>query len=428
MSETKNIIIGAGISGLSCAYVLKDCLVLEKEPHMGGLCRTIDFKGLRFDLGGHRIFSASRNIENTFKKLLKNEIVEFKRKSKIWQKGRFIDYPLQTSVIFDIPPWQTAYSFFTYLYRRIFPLKGNSFKDKAINRFGDNLYKLFLEEYTQKIWGLNCTNISEDLANTRLQNVSLKNAIAHMLGKKNNVKSFNETVIYPKKGIFQVIEAIAKDTNVSLNSAVTGIVQYKDKIEKVVVNNNQEINCKSLVSTMPITQLIQMLNAPQEIRQIAGGLKYRSMIFAFLILKRKNFTNDHWIYFPDGQVFGRIHEPKNWSSYMSPEEKTGICVEIFCDVTDKIWKMSDKEIACQVIRDLPFVKRFEIEDYCLERREYAYPVYGLNYNSKVDKLRQYLASYKNLFLLGRMGSFKYMNMDACLEEGMKLGNFIKASP
>ncbi|MDP2943688.1 MAG: FAD-dependent oxidoreductase [Candidatus Omnitrophota bacterium] len=425
MSQSNNIIIGAGISGLSCAYALKDCLVLEKEHEIGGLCRTIEYKGFRFDLGGHRLFSPNQKIENTFKELLKGEIIEFKRKSKIWKNQKFIDYPLQTSVIFNIAPWHTALSLLTYLYRKISPLKGNSFKDKATNRFGDNLYKLFLKEYTEKVWGLDCSDISEDLVYTRLQNVSLKRVIKFMFKRDSITRSFSETIIYPKKGIFQIIERISNNLNIELNNDVTKLVYSKNRIEKVIVNNNKDLNCRSLVSTMPITKLINLFDPPDDVKKAAENLRYRSVIFVFLILKKEAFTENHWIYIPDGQIFGRIHEPKNWSAYMAPKEKTGICLEIFCDVKDKIWNTNDNEIAYQAIRDIPLEKKFEIEDYCVKKVEYAYPVYDIDYKSKIDKVKKYLSAYKNLFLLGRTGSFRYINMDICLEKGLELGYLLK---
>lgn len=428
MSKPENIIIGAGISGLSCASVLKNCLVLEKEPFIGGLCRTVEFHGFRFDLGGHRLFSPDKKIEEEFKRLLKGDITEFKRKSKIWKNGRFIDYPLQTSVIFDLAPWQTVLSLVTYLYRKAFRLKGSSFRVRAINRFGDYLFKLFLEGYTEKVWGLNCNDISEDLVSTRLQDVSLRTAIQHILYKKSRVRSFEGTIIYPKRGIFQVIEKISENLNIALNSKVTGAAHSGGRIEKVIINNKDEFSCKNLISTMPITKLAEMLNAPEEIKDVARALRYRSIIFVFLVLKKDQFSENHWIYYPDRQIFGRIHEPKRWSAQMAPVDKTGICIEIFCDVKSEIWKMADDEIARLTIKDIPSITGPEVEEFHIVREEYAYPVYDIDHKSKTDKLMKYFASYKNLFLLGRFGSFRYLNMDICFADGIRLGRSLKEQP
>jgi protoporphyrinogen oxidase len=144
----------------------------------------------------------------------------------------------------------------------------------------------------------------------------------------------------------------------------------------------------------------------------------------FIVLNRRNYTPNHWIYIPGKRIFGRVHEPKNWSSYMAPENKTGACVEIFCNKDDDIWKMGNTEIAHQVIRTLPLLKEFEAEGHTVVRVEYAYPIYDINYRMNLEKLTVYLSSYKNLFLLGRVGTFKYINMDTCIKEGLKLGEFL----
>lgn len=420
--ENKNIIIGAGLSGLSCGYILKDkCVVLEKEPYIGGLATTKQFYNFKFDLGGHRFFTHNNSIEKFFRELLHGEIFKTNRKSKIYRNGRFIDYPLRVSILLQLNPLEIALSFLTYIFRKIKPLKESSFRERAINRFGDYLYRLFFKDYTQKIWGIDCNNISEELVNTRLQNISLLRVIKHAFIKDNNIKSFANKLLYPKNGIGKIAECLSKDLDIRLDSEVTGLICSDNRIESIIVNNFQEYKCENIISTMPITKLVELFPAPIYVKNAALGLRYRSLICVFLVLNKKNYTHDHWIYFPGKEIFGRIHEPKNWSSLMAPEDKTGVCVEVFCDKNDSIWKMTDTEIAHQVIRTLPLLKEFEAEDHCAVRVEYAYPVYDLSYRKNMEIVRNYLSSYKNLFLLGRTGSFRYINMDTCIEDGLKLG-------
>jgi len=423
--ENKNVIIGAGISGLSCGWVLKDrAIILEKEPHIGGLAVTKEFGNFKFDLGGHRFFTYDASVENFFRRLLEGEILETQRKSKIYKDGKFIDYPLRTSVVFQLNPLDITLSFFTYIFRKIKPLKELSFQERSINRFGDHLYKLFFRDYTEKVWGISCNNISKELVDTRLQNISLMRVVKNAFKKDMGVKSFVDKLVYPKDGIGKISEYLSKDLDIRLNSEITGLICRNGRIEKVIVNNSNEYACENLVSTMPITELIGLFNPPSDIKNAAQNLKYRSLICVFIVLNRRNYTPNHWIYIPGERIFGRIHEPKNWSSYMAPENKTGVCVEVFCNKDDDIWKMGNTEIAHQVIRTLPILKEFEAEDHCVIRVEYAYPIYDINYRINLEKLTAYLSSYKNLFLLGRVGTFKYINMDACIKEGLKLGELL----
>jgi len=427
MQNSKNIIIGAGISGLSCAAELKDCIVFEKESSVGGLSRTFKFKGLSFDIGGHRFVAHNPETERLFRKIVGKSVLKVKRKSRIYRKGKFINYPLEIGIIFDFNPLETFSAFITYLYRKLKPLKGQSFMHKATNRFGDYLYNEFFKDYTQKVWGLDCKDISEELVNTRLQNVSMIRVIKYALFKKGLVKSFASTFLYPDQGIAVLPNSLSQGLDIRLNSDITGLVCAGNKVTKIVVNNAQEYPCDKLVSTMPITELVNLLNAPQEVKNSAVKLKYRDLICVFLKLKKPHFSESHWIYFPGKQMFGRLHEPKNWSPEMSNGEQTGICLEIFCHRYDDIWKAEDEEIANRVINDLPLLNASEVDDFCVLRITNAYPVYDLDYRRNFKKVSDFISSYENLFILGRTGGFKYSNMDVCLEEGHALGKLLKNS-
>ena len=427
MQKYNNIVIGAGISGLSCASVLKDCVVLEKENFIGGLSSTIQFKDFKFDLGGHRFFTNNKSMDVFFKNLLKDEIIETFRKSQIYKNGKLIDYPLRVSIIFKLSPFEIMLAVTSLIYRKINPLRENSFEEKAKNLFGDYLYRTFFRDYTVKVWGISCNNISEELVDARLQQVSLIRAIKHAFIKYKNIKSFADKVIYPKSGIIRVSELLSKDLDVRLNKEVTGIVCSDSRIEKIIVNNSEEFLCKNVVSTMPLTRLLELLNPPEAIEKAVKNLKYRSLICVFLVLNKKFHTDNHWIYLHDTAVSGRLHEPKNWSPYMAPKDKTGICIEIFCNKDDEVWKRTDIEIVYEVIKDLPFIERFEIEDHFVARAKYAYPIYDINYLENLKIVKDFISSYENLFLLGRTGSFKYINMDACMEEGLMLGSSINLS-
>ena len=426
MQNPKNIIIGAGISGLSCAAELKDCIVFEKESSVGGLSRTFKFKGLSFDIGGHRFIAHNPETEKFFREIVGGSILKIKRKSRIYRKGKFINYPLEIRIIFDFSPIETFLAILTYLYRRVKPLKGSSFRHKATNRFGDYLYNEFFKDYTQKVWGLDCKDISDELVNTRLQNVSLLRAIKYALFKKGMVKSFASSFLYPTQGIAVLPNSLSRGLDIRLNSNITGLVCSGKRVEKIIVNNSQQYPCDRVVSTMPITELVKLLNAPLEVSNAAARLKYRDLICVFLRLKKRYFSESHWIYFPGKQIIGRLHEPKNWSPGMAKDEQTGICLEIFCNRHDDVWKAKDDKLADEAIKELPLLNESEVEDSCVLRITDAYPIYDLGYKQNLESVMQFLSSYENLFILGRTGSFRYSNMDACLEGGSSLGKLLKS--
>jgi protoporphyrinogen oxidase len=330
------------------------------------------------------------------------------------------------SVVFYLSPFDIFSAFLTYLRRQLSPLPEISFEEATINRFGEKLYKLFFKSYSEKVWGLKCKALSRELAEARLQDVSLKKVIVHALSNAHKgVQSFTDIFSYPKRGIGEIAARLSQGLDIRFNSEVTGFIYSNNRIRRVLINDLYELECSHAISTMPITYLASLLSPPEAIQMFLKEVRYRSLICVFLVLKRRRYTDSHWIYFSENQIFGRLHEPKNWSSSLAPEDKTGICLEIFCDSGSDIWKMTDAEIAHQAIRDLPLLEKFEVDEHCVERVEYAYPIYDLKYEEKLDAIKEFLSSYENLFIVGRTGAFKYISMDTCVEDGLRLGNFLK---
>lgn len=425
----QTIIIGAGLTGLSCGYIIKDATILEEQPYIGGLAHTFDFHGVRFDIGGHRFLTYKPSINKFVNDLLGKELKVVNRKSKIFKNGKFLNYPPNYTIIFNIPIIKSCGILGSYLFRKVFPLKEGSFKDKTINRFGDTLYNFYFRDYTQKIWGIPCDRISTDWFEARLYNISLKEAIKTILLKKNDkVKSFSDKFLYPTFGIGMLAEKLAYDQKIELNSRLTAINYTGNQISSVVINNEKEYPCDRFVSTIPINDLANMLNPPSNVRDALSNLRYRDLICVFIILGIPHLTNWHWIYFPDKQVFGRLHEPKNWSSTMAKPDKTGICLEIFCNRSDGVWSKTDKDIVTEVVDELPFGEKRAIIDYCVKRIKDAYPVYDIDYGKNVGVVKEFLAGFKNLYIAGRTGSFRYINMDDCIKEGLQLGRFLTALP
>lgn len=421
----QTIIAGAGLTGLSCGYILKDAIVIEKQPYIGGLAHTFSHNGLRFDIGGHRFLTYKPSINRFVKNLLGNELRVINRRSKIFKDNKFLDYPPSYSIIFDFPVFKSLGILGSYLFRQCFPVREMSFKDKSINRFGGALYNFYFRGYTQKIWGIPCDQISTDWFEARLANLSLKDALKVAFSKRNHkIKPFSGRFLYPVFGIGMLAEKLAQGQRIELDSRLTAINYTGNQIRSVVINHEKEYPCHRLVSTIPINDFTNMLNPTHNVRSALSNLRYRDIICVFLILNIPRLTEWHWIYFPDEQIFGRLHEPKNWSEDLAKPDKTGICLEIFCNRTDKIWVEDDKDIVSEVIEDLPFKAKSSVMDYYVIRVKNAYPVYDLDYDKNLSVVREFLSGFKNLYIAGRTGTFRYINMDECIKEGLKLGTFL----
>lgn len=421
----QTIIAGAGLTGLSCGYALKDATLIEEKPYIGGLAHTFNYNGFRFDIGGHRFLTYKPSINRFVKNLLGNELRVINRKSKIFKDNKFLDYPPSYSIIFDIPVFKSLGILGSYLFRQCFPVREMSFKDKSINRFGGALYNFYFRGYTQKIWGIPCDKISTDWFEARLSNISLKDALKVAFSKRNHKsKSFSGRFLYPAFGIGMLAEKLAKGLRIELNSKLTAINYRENQIRSVVINHGKEYPCDRLISTMPINDLANMLSPPRSVEGALSNLKYRDLICVFLILNVPRLTDWHWIYFPDKEIFGRFHEPKNWSQALANPDKTGICLEIFCNRTDEIWKKKDQSIVDKTMDDLPFKDKSSLADYYIVRIKDAYPVYDIDYGKNLGLVKEFLAGFKNLYIAGRTGGFRYINMDECVKEGLKLGRFL----
>jgi protoporphyrinogen oxidase len=420
----KNVIIGAGLSGLSCGHFLRDAAILESDISIGGLAKTLHFENFAFDLGGHRFLTGKPRIDKFIKDLLGDELAEVERKSKIFKNNRFFDYPISPNIVFQMNSLRLLLAAITYLFRKIKPLKSRSFREKIINKFGDEVYRYYFKDYTKKVWGVPCCQISPDWVSTRIGSMSLYDVISYSFIKKYNLKSLADKFLYPRSGIGVIAERLASGLNIELNAKVTGMSFSQNCIKSVIVNNKKEIECKAVISTMPITGLASMLDPPADVRRAISGLKYRDLICVFLTIDKENYSDNHWIYFPGKEIFGRIHEPKKWSKYLAPDGRTGICVEIFTHRDEPLWQKDDLEIAHAVIKDLPFAKGIEIQDHIVERVKNAYPLYRIDYGKNLWIIKDFLSRYKNLYTIGRTGNFNYLNMDDCIEEGLSLAEVL----
>lgn len=441
-------IIGAGPAGLTAAYQLAKeniaVTVIEADPqYVGGIARTVMYKGYCFDIGGHRFFSKAKEIEDLWTEILPDDMLIRPRLSRIFYKGKFFSYPLKiVEVVTNLGLIESSICFFSYLKARIFPIKNpRSFTDWVTNHFGKRLYSIFFKTYTEKVWGAPCEEISADWAAQRIKGLSFFSAImTAVLPKKKSqpvIKTLIDSFRYPRKGPGMLWEVCAKKIEkmqgkIIMGSTVIGC-QYDEKNAywRVSYRNQsgdiQQTTAHHVISSAPLHSLVVEYLAPKlssSAIQAASRLKYRDFLIVVLILKDTQKLADNWIYIHDPAVkVGRIQNFKSWSPEMVPDEN--MCcygMEYFCFEGDGIWSSHDEDLiqkAKQELEKIGLAKANDIIDGCVVRQAKAYPVYDEDYKKNVEIIRQEIhEKFPTLHLVGRNGMHKYNNQDHAMMTAM----------
>lgn len=437
------LILGAGPAGMAAAFELdkagKSFMIIEKNEKVGGLARTFQYKEFRTDVGPHRFFSQNQYLYDFIKDLLGERWIKVDRLTRFYINDKFFLYPIEIkNALINVGPYKAFRILFDYLFEKIKSkfIKKNlrSFEDYIVSNFGKTLAELNMLKYTEKIWGLPCSEISPEWSKQRIKGLSLMSVLEKSIVKsKKGPKTLVSQFYYPDTGTTLIYETIKEriskkgDNKVRTNSYPVKILHDNNKITEVVINiddNNKVCNPKYLISSVPITELLNLLEPkpPNEVLQAVKNLKFRSHTSLFITLNKPSIFPDQWIYFPDKEIpFGRIMEPKNFSKKMSPLDKTSLLIEFFCWENDKIWNAGKKELfelSIEWLEKLKFIKREEVIDSFVHKEKYAYPVYDLNYKKHLGKIKKYLKHFKNLQLIGRAGCFRYNNQDHALEMGI----------
>ncbi|MDH3593772.1 MAG: NAD(P)/FAD-dependent oxidoreductase [Rhodospirillales bacterium] len=430
------IVLGGGPAGLTAAYELcrsgVPSTVLERAPMVGGLAKTVDYKGYRFDLGGHRFFTRIDRVQSMWEDLLGSDFLVCPRLSRILYRGRFFYYPLRPlNVLLGLGPWSCIGFLASYLraqVQRVEPER--TFEDWVSNRFGRKLYEAFFKTYTEKVLGVPCTDIAADWAARRIQGLSLPVAIKDSLFEsksRTTVSTLIDQFHYPRLGpgmLWQrVAERIARSGGeVRCGHSVTRIHWTGDGITAVdtaTADGGEERVCGShFLSSLALRDLIRALSppAPPEVRAAAESLGYRDLILVALIIDKAHIFADNWIYIHDDKVrVGRIQNFKNWSPEMVPDPaKSCLGLEYFCSQGDDLWQSSDADLVALATAELEQAglgERADVLDGTVVRVPQAYPMYDTAYRSHVETVRIFLSRFRNLQLIGRNGMHKYINQD-----------------
>jgi protoporphyrinogen oxidase len=446
MNSKRILIVGAGPAGLACANELfvqknKDFFIdlIEKDSQVGGISKTVEFDGYYYDLGGHRFFSKIKEVNQLWKKTLSKDFISRKRLSRIYYNYKFYDYPLKIkATLFNLGLYESFRIGISYLKSKLFPMKDEqNFEQWVTNRFGSRLYNTFFKTYTEKVWGLPCSEIRAEWAAQRIKNLSLISAVLNALPwkKKNTkVKTLIDKFNYPKYGPGMMYEKMAenilknKNFNLNINSEVLGL-SFKNnkwcaKIKETSRIYNQEYDF--LVSTMPISSLIINMDydIPIEIKDIASKLKYREFLIVCLVFDKPNKLKDTWIYIHDKSIkIGRLQILNNWSPYMVKDKNhASYGAEYFCSEGDDLWKTPDSKMVELAVKELKKINLVPNNYRCIQgkvvRVKKTYPVYDKFYADNISKLISFIKTIPNLQVAGRAGTFKYNNMDHSIYTGI----------
>ncbi len=444
------VIIGAGPAGLTAAYLLAKkgvtVTVLEADPeYVGGISKTVHYKGYSFDIGGHRFFSKSKEVEDLWTEILPDDMLVRPRSSRILYRGRFFSYPLRAvEALLNLGIIESARCMLSYLWARLFPIKTpRNFEDWVTNQFGSRLFRIFFKTYTEKVWGTPCTEISADWAAQRIKGLSLSTAILNALLPRRKpkargavVKTLIDSFRYPRRGPGMMWEKCAERITqmggtIIMGQRVSGCA-YSEATALWTVTcvgedgTEQSHAASDVVSSAPVRELAPMLSprvAPLAGRS-AEALKYRDFLTIALIVREREVFADNWIYIHDpGVQVGRIQNFKSWSPEMVPDPTTTCYgMEYFCFEGDGLWTSSDAELIALAQREiiqLGLAREDDLLDACVVRQRKAYPVYDDAYAEHVLTIRSEIAArFPSLHLIGRNGMHKYNNQDHSMMTAM----------
>lgn len=459
MSESENnqktqeksktaLIIGAGPAGLAAAYRLLKLgirpIILESSPQVGGISKTIRHKRWSFDIGPHRFFTKAPAVAALWEEILplsSGQMLIKKRSTKIYYQGQLFDYPIKLSLstLTKLGAWRSLKIFLSYLQSAWSPQKPEKNLEAFFcRRFGRELYQTFFKDYTEKVWGKSCRELSSAWGAQRVRALSLARVIKEAsirllkITPKKTETSLIKTFFYPRLGAGQLYEALAEKIiqdggKIILNQeAKSWQSQGNDIISLTAIDKNtgeiKNYAADYYLSSQPLRDLIAGLSAaPEDVRKIAAGLEYRSLIIVALAYnhltggQKQRLRDENWIYIQEkGKKMGRLSIVNNFSAdLIKDQEKYLLTAEFFCQENDGFWKMSDKDLltlAQDELESLEIAKKEDFSDGSVWRQADAYPAYFGTYD-QLKELRTYLDNFPKLFLIGRNGQHRYNNMD-----------------
>ena len=432
------VVIGAGPAGLTAAFQLHKygvaSTILEADDMVGGISRTAQRDGWRFDIGGHRFFTKVRAVEDLWHEILPDDDFLMRpRKSRIFYKGRFLEYPLRAfDALRNVGVVEAIGYVLSYVWARIRPPRDQTnYEGWLVARFGWRLYRALFKTYTEKLWGVPVSEMPADWAAQRVKGLSLGNAIVNAVLPRRNQKditSLIEEFQYPKYGPGMMWEVcrdkvVAQGSTVEMETTVVGVRHADGRATGVVARRSDgsvvEHACTDVISSMPISQLLEAMDppVPDDVKAAAADLRYRDYLIVALVLPAQVVDfDDNWIYIHDPDVRTmRIQNFGSWSPYMVKEGWNTLGLEYTVWEGDEEWNADDEwliERAKRELEQLGLARAGEVGAGYVVRQPKAYPIYDDRYRANVDVLRAWLAEHvANVHPVGRNGMFRYNNQD-----------------
>jgi protoporphyrinogen oxidase len=426
-------VLGAGPAGLTSAWTLAQrgyrATVLEADGTVGGIAKTVEFQGYRFDLGGHRFYTKLEPIRRLWEQMLGPELLTRPRLSRIYYRNRFFNYPLRAQdVVRGLGLLESARCAMSFLYwrRRLRHLQPQTFEEWVVQRFGRRLYDAFFSSYTEKVWGIPGSEIRSEWAAQRIKEFSFWQAVLGILGlRREHATTLIEKFLYPRLGPGQMWETFreaveARGIPVLVNHECVGLHHAGGRVESVLVRTDgteTEHSVDAVLSSIALRELIESLHppAPPDVRAAAARLRYRNLCLVALMTREAEPFPDNWIYIHDPRTrAGRVQNFGAWSRDMVREGTTCLGVEYFCDDGDDIWRMSDSDAVQFATTDLASIGILDPDQVfngVKVRVPKAYPMYDARYREAVATIRGYLEHFENLRTFGRNGLHRYNNQD-----------------
>ncbi len=454
-------IIGAGPAGLTAAYLLTKrgyrVTVIEKDPHyVGGISRTVEHEGFRFDIGGHRFFSKSQEVVDLWNEILPDDFIQRPRMSRIYYEGKFYSYPLRAfEALWNLGIVRSALCMASYARAKLFPKRNvRSFEDWTINQFGQKLYSIFFKTYTEKVWGMPCDEMSADWAAQRIKGLSLGAAVLDGLKRSLGLnrapndgmatKTLLETFRYPRLGPGMMWEAAAGKVRAGGNHVLMGhsfkqLTQDQKtgrwRLTATGPGGDIVIDAEHVISSAPMRELAARIHPlPAAALSAAPGLKYRDFLTVALKIRSDDLFPDNWIYIHDSKVqVGRVQNFRSWSPEMVPDPAIAcVGLEYFCFEGDGLWTSSDDELIALATKEMAILGLCDPADViggAVVRQEKAYPVYDDDYAAHVAAMREELeARYPTLHMVGRNGMHRYNNQDHAMMTAMLTVQYRRREP
>ena len=446
MSDKKSvIIIGAGPAGLTAAYELtkkgNKVTVIESTGSVGGMAKSFELFGQIVDCGPHRFFSSDKIVNDLFHEVVEDDYTLVNRLTRIYYKNKFFDYPLKLgNVLKNLSPLEIIQILWSYAFQRVFGKKNlDTFEDWVTDKFGKKLFQMFFKTYSEKLWGISCDQIDSDWAAQRIKKLSLYEAVkAAIFGNKGNKhKTLVDQFAYPKHGTGEVYEKMArsiidKGGEILFNKKIKEIEVVDKTVKSLTDENGIVYTADIIISTMPLTLLLQGMSViDQDILNLSKKLYFRNTTLVYLEVDSNQLFPDNWIYVHSPEVkHGRITNFRNWCPSINKEKDTTIlCMEFWSFDHEELWGYSDEqlaELAAKEIRTLNLIQTSSnILNTSVMRIPKCYPVYETGYMENLQPVVDYLKGFKNLYPIGRYGSFKYNNQDHSILMGILIARQIE---